>query len=215
MSSSSTKNPWLEIPASDYEAHMSSPQVGQLQMLNEIFKDTVNRLQPISLCVLGCTTGNGFEHIDWTKTKRLAAIDINQEYLNIAKERFYDDSVDIEFRCVDVNSSAIGKNEFDLVHAALFFEYVDVESVLIKIFNALVKEGILSVVLQQPDEEHSAVTKTEFTSLEKLAPIMKLVEKEEFKKAAERTGLLEIESSNLELKSIKKFYIGKFIKLSS
>ena len=57
-------NPWLTIPAEDYEAHMASPEVGQLQVLNQLFKMVLEEHRPESLAVLGCSTGNGFEHID-------------------------------------------------------------------------------------------------------------------------------------------------------
>jgi hypothetical protein len=70
-------NPWLSIPAADYEAHMASPEVGQLQFLNAVFKETLARQRPKSLLVPGCATGNGFEHIDFTVTRRIVAVDIN------------------------------------------------------------------------------------------------------------------------------------------
>ena len=31
------KNPWLNIPVADYEGHMQSPEVGQLQVLSDLF----------------------------------------------------------------------------------------------------------------------------------------------------------------------------------
>jgi hypothetical protein len=30
------RNPWLEIPLSDYEGHMELPQIGQAEMLAEV-----------------------------------------------------------------------------------------------------------------------------------------------------------------------------------
>ena len=33
------KNPWLEIPLSDYESHMSLPEVAQAQLLAGIFSE--------------------------------------------------------------------------------------------------------------------------------------------------------------------------------
>ena len=57
------KNPWLRIPASDYEAHMALPQVSQTQALNKLMASSLAQYTPRSLAVIGCTTGNGFEHI--------------------------------------------------------------------------------------------------------------------------------------------------------
>jgi hypothetical protein len=39
-------NPWLSIPAADYEAHMASPEVGQLPFLNAVFMETLTKLRP-------------------------------------------------------------------------------------------------------------------------------------------------------------------------
>jgi len=66
-------NPWLHIPASDYEAHMSLPEVAQAQAINELFASVLQEYTPASLAVFGCTTGNGFEHIDSSKTRRIVA----------------------------------------------------------------------------------------------------------------------------------------------
>ena len=34
-------NPWLDILLSDYVGHMNSPQVGQYQILNALFKEVL------------------------------------------------------------------------------------------------------------------------------------------------------------------------------
>jgi len=57
---SKISNPWLQIPAEDYEGHLSVPNVDQLQMLNKIFANVLNEVPPQSIAALGCTTGNKF-----------------------------------------------------------------------------------------------------------------------------------------------------------
>lgn len=57
------ENPWLKINSEEYEGHMSSPGVGQQQMLNKIFADVINKSSYQSIAVLGCSTGNGLEHL--------------------------------------------------------------------------------------------------------------------------------------------------------
>jgi len=79
------KNPWLTIPAADYEAHMALPQVAQAQALNALMAAVLTQYAPKSLSVIGCTTGNGFEHIDTTHTRRVVGIDINPDYLAVLK----------------------------------------------------------------------------------------------------------------------------------
>ncbi len=72
------KNPWLKIPFNDYENHMTS--IGQLQVLNDIFKGALKKFEPEHLTILGCTTGNGLEHVNPEITKTVHAVDINKSY---------------------------------------------------------------------------------------------------------------------------------------
>jgi hypothetical protein len=58
----SADNPWLTIPLADYEAHMALPQVGQAQLLADLFAAELRARSPASVAVLGCAGGNGFEH---------------------------------------------------------------------------------------------------------------------------------------------------------
>ena len=46
------KNPWLYIPSDAYEGHMRL--TGQLQLLNDIFKESLETFTPKSLALLGC-----------------------------------------------------------------------------------------------------------------------------------------------------------------
>jgi hypothetical protein len=48
------KNPWLGIALSDYEAHMALPEVGQAQMLADVFAGHLDIRRPGSLAVIGC-----------------------------------------------------------------------------------------------------------------------------------------------------------------
>jgi ubiquinone/menaquinone biosynthesis C-methylase UbiE len=82
------KNPWLQIPASDYEAHMALPEVAQAQALSKLMASALVQYTPASLAVIGCTTGNGFEHINTAYTHRVVGIDINPAYLEILETRF-------------------------------------------------------------------------------------------------------------------------------
>jgi SAM-dependent methyltransferase len=207
-----THNPWLNIPASDYEGHMSSPDVGQLQILNRLFKTILDETPHESLAVLGCTTGNGFEHIDFTRTTRVLAIDINPDYLAIARERFIHHRINIEWKCADLQSEDLGKSQFDLVHGALIFEYIDPELILPQIAAALKETGVMSVVLQLPGNNLPPVSQTPYKSLEKLAPIMKLIDRETFTDLAFRSGLNEQRGEIITLQSGKEFFFGIFTK---
>lgn len=203
-------NPWLNIPASDYEGHMSSPEVGQLQLLNGLFKTILDETAPTSLAVLGCTTGNGFEHIDFTCTARVHAIDINPDYLDIARERFAPYSPHIEWRCADIQSVVLGESQFDLIHGALIFEYIDPAVTLPNIAAALKERGVVSVVLQLPGNDLPPVSQTPYKSLEQLAPIMNLLDGTTFTDLAFRSGLVEQKGEIIRLQSGKEFFYGTY-----
>ena len=61
-------NPWRNIPETDYVGHMSHPSVNQRSVLNRLMRAALADVHPRSLLVLGCSTGNGLEHVDPTVT---------------------------------------------------------------------------------------------------------------------------------------------------
>jgi ubiquinone/menaquinone biosynthesis C-methylase UbiE len=201
-------NPWLKIPAADYEGHMGSPEVGQLQLLNRRLKQVIQATRPESAAVLGCTTGNGFEHFDPSVTRHILGIDINPDYLEVARQRFADYGNYLDLICADLNGWSFGERRFDLIHGALVFEYVDTNRLLQEIARGLKPEGVLSVVLQLPVEGLPSVSKTIYASLEKLAPIFQHYGTDEFRELASQSGLEETQGEVETLPSGKQFYFG-------
>ena len=82
------KNPWLDIPLSDYEGHMALPEVAQAQLLADVFAAQLEINKPRSLAMLGCAGGNGFERIDPEVTRRVVGVDLNGRYLHEVCARF-------------------------------------------------------------------------------------------------------------------------------
>ena len=201
-------NPWLEIPVSDYEGHMGSPQVGQLQLLNQLFKRVLSETQPESVAVLGCATGNGFEHFDLAITHAILAVDINPSYLDVARQRYRSLQAHLDLTCADLHTDCFRGRQFDLVHAGLVFEHVDAEIVLAHIYRALKPQGRLSVVLQMPNRGLLAVSQTPYNSLEKLVPTMHLFERDQFDDLARHAGFKPTSGEILSLPSGKEFYFG-------
>jgi ubiquinone/menaquinone biosynthesis C-methylase UbiE len=78
------ENPWLRIPAHEYEAHMAD--IGQAIALRNIFEKIYARTKPRRLLVLGCTTGKDFELLDREVTSQAVGVDVNGEYLAIARQ---------------------------------------------------------------------------------------------------------------------------------
>lgn len=201
------RNPWLDIPAEDYVGHMSSPEVAQYQVLNGLLRDTLESIRPRSLLVLGCSTGNGFEHVDSRVTSRVVGVDINPVYLQRLVERFQHPSFDLDVQCADLVSYGFEPGAFDLVHAALVFEYVEWSLLLPRMVGTLRPRGALSVVLQLPSPATPAVTPTGFTSLRSLESVFRFVEPDVFVARATALGL-HLESQRTErLKSAKAFEV--------
>lgn len=117
-------NPWEKISLSDYENHMKLDSVMQLQNMNQMMKDQFNSYPVSTVIILGIAGGNGLEHIDREKFKKVYGIDINGEYLKAVKER-YSDMSDI-LKCIQLNlieeTSKLPKAE--LLIANLLIEYI-------------------------------------------------------------------------------------------
>lgn len=211
----SSGNPWLSIPAQDYEAHMASPEVGQLQFLNMVFRETMEKCRPASLLVPGCATGNGFEHIDPAVTTRIVAVDINPDYLMVLRERFPGLAGSIETLDQDILACKFEPASFDLIFTGLIFEYLDAAAALERFRTWLKKDGILVSVLQLPDERRAAVTPTRYASLERLAPVMRLMTEAEFDALAARHGLARTGAAVHTLASGKRMYVASHVPRSA
>lgn len=74
-------NPWKKIELSDYENHMSLENVYQLQILNKMMQEQFETYDINTIMILGIAGGNGLEHIDKSKIKKVYGIDVNQEFL--------------------------------------------------------------------------------------------------------------------------------------
>ena len=205
-------NPWLQIPASDYEDHMSLPEVAQAQALNRLMGSALKEYTPESIAVIGCTTGNGFEHIDAALTRRVVGVDINPAYLAILEKRFAGRIPGLELAEADVAAPDFQIDPVSMVFAGLVFEYVDAADALNNIYRSMLSEAILLAVLQLPSSASSPVTATRYKSLERLAPIMNLVSPSKFSEACSEIGLQLISSDTIPLKKGKAFFVGIYRK---
>jgi ubiquinone/menaquinone biosynthesis C-methylase UbiE len=205
------KNPWLYIPLSDYEGHMSLPSVLQAQFLSNVFKKVLKRYTPKSIAIIGCAGGNGYDYIDCNMTKRVVSIDINKDYIKIAKTRYGKKFESAEFISKDIQNIKFSIVPVDIIYAALVFEYVDIEKVFKKLNNMLSENGLLVTVLQLPSHLPE-ISKTPFKSLKSLSKIMKIVNVDDFKKKALKNNLEVRSKKIIELDSGKLFEIIEFKK---
>jgi trans-aconitate methyltransferase len=170
-------NPWLEIPLADYEAHMALPHVGQAELLAERLEAAVRSRSPASIAVLGSAGGNGFERLP--ESLRIVGVDVNEAYVATARSRHAARFARLELYVADVARDLLAIEPVDLVYAALFFEYVDAAVVLDKVRAWLRRGGALVAVLQMPSDAVADVTPSPYTSLERLAPAMRLLAPQE------------------------------------
>ena len=154
-------NAWHHIKPSDYEAHMSHPNVAQTQMLSKIMKEQFQLLSPKQrsnscVAILGITNGNGLEHVVPCGLIQVIGIDINKAFLDECRIRF----AEIEKRLnlyqidlmIDTSMSVEILSKCDLIIANLLIKHIHLDN-FSKIIAGLPKRNqIISCVIQvNPD----------------------------------------------------------------
>jgi SAM-dependent methyltransferase len=206
------RNPWLDIPEDDYVGHMSSPTVNQRRVLSRLLDDALESVRPRTMLVLGCSTGNGLEHVNPDVTSRVAVVDLNPAYLRRLGERFPNPGFELDIRCADLADVVLERQAFDLVHAGLVLEYVEWPSLLPRVATTLRSGGVLSVVLQLPSASSPAVTPTPFVRLQSLESLFRFVEPAAFVEAAHGERLALSNRRTESLSAGKAFEVLRFMK---
>lgn len=117
-------NPWEDISLDDYEKHMSLDSVMQLQTMNRIMKEQFEAYDVHSVMVLGVAGGNGLEHIDSAKFRKVYGVDINKEYLNAVADRYSSIEDILECMYLDLTANITMLPKAELVIANLLIEYI-------------------------------------------------------------------------------------------
>jgi ubiquinone/menaquinone biosynthesis C-methylase UbiE len=193
---SNIKNPWLEISHSDYENHMT--EVGQAQVLNDLTKNCLEKYKPGTFTLLGCSTGNGLEHVKAGVTRNVYAIDINAGYLQILWKKFENKIGNLITFNIDIRKDELKINNTDLLFAGLILEYVEPKSALLKIIRTLNKNGVLVIVIQK-NKQTSFVSKTKYKSLKKLYEISNEVIESEIDEFLKLNNLERINRNEIKL----------------
>jgi SAM-dependent methyltransferase len=202
-------NPWLSIPLEDYEGHMGSEGVQQLQALSDLFKRALDLCLPESVAVLGVAGGNGLEQLDCGITKRIVGLDINARYLDQVRQRF-GALPGLELHCLDLADHLLSLAPVELVHAALVFEHVGLGRGLENALSLVVPGGKLSVVLQLPSEAQQGVTLTPYTSMQTLKHCFALIDIAEFQGLLDRKGFQLVDQEYRSLPAEKVLWLGVF-----
>ena len=204
-----TTNPWLGVPLSDYETHMRSAAVGQLEPLAALFSEVLALRQPASVAILGVAGGNGLERIDSAVTTRVVGVDIQPEYLDAVRMRF-PDLPGLELMQADLSVDTLTAPPVRLVHAALVFEHAGTTKCLENAIGLVAEGGSLSVVLQLPSELDHAVGSSQVTTVSRFADHFKFVEPEQFSRMVSSRGFRRTHSRTLPVPSGKSFWLGVF-----
>jgi hypothetical protein len=202
-------NPWLSVALADYEGHMKSAEVRQLEALAELFAEALALRRPESVAILGIAGGNGLEAIDAKVTKRVVGLDVNRGYLEEVRRR-YRLVAGFELHCVDLSEPLTGVATVELVHAALVFEHAGMGMCLENAMTLVTRGGALSVVLQLPSETEQAVTPSAFRSMDNLKGHFTLVEPQKLRERVEERGMRMIYETRRALPRGKAFWMGIF-----
>jgi hypothetical protein len=189
-------NIWHNIPLADYENHMSHGTVHQAQFLSGLTQKYLLRFEPEYPLFLGISGGNGLEHIDAGKTKKVRAVDINSTYLEKIKERYSASLPQLELICADINTSALSSLQTDFIWGALIFEYLDMH----KGFDFIARNKVPSarvIITIQLDNGIHAVSQTGIESIKQVEQLFKFVNETELLTSAKQFNLrLEASEEN-------------------
>jgi phospholipid N-methyltransferase len=203
-------NPWLAIPAADYDGHMSSPGVGQQAFIADTFRAALSTHDSTAVALLGCATGNGLEHVNPRRTSRITAVDFNPDYLEILRRRFEGNLPGMEILRADLTTCSLAQGAYTLVFAGLVFEYLEPAPLLERVAAWLCPGGVLETILQLPVGEAGQVSASPYTSLQQLNRIMNLVDPSHFDMLAHEAGLQAMGGRTETLPSGKSFFIGSY-----
>lgn len=121
------KNPWEEISLNDYENHMQLDSVMQLQAMNEMMKGQFDAYSISDVMILGIAGGNGLEHIQKDKFKRVYGVDINPSYLQEVINRYPNLDGLLECICINLIDETDKLPKADMIIANLLIEYIGYE----------------------------------------------------------------------------------------
>ena len=145
-------NPWKDISLSDYENHMSLDSVHQLQAMNSIMKDQFESYPVDTAMVLGIAGGNGLEHVRCDKYKTVYGIDINEDYLKAAAERYSGLGGILNCLQIDLINECDKLPEAKLVIANLLIEYIGYDA-FVKAMMRVSPQYISCVIQINIDED--------------------------------------------------------------
>ena len=167
-------NVWNEVPLTDYESHMALPSVGQATLLSRELGRVVAEFKPDSIAVLGVAGGNGLERPELKPIKRVVALDISSQYLDVCAGRHAKRFKSFVPVVHDLNRGTPKFKPVDLIFAALILEYVRWQDVVQMLPSLIAPHGVLAFVLQLPSRSTSAISPSPMFGSRDSAPALTL-----------------------------------------
>lgn len=205
------RNPWLDIPLADYEAHMALPTVGQAQLIADELGSLVRAHSPVSVAIIGCAGGNGFDRVAGPGISRVIGVDLNPQYVEQARIRYQGLIPGLELHVADIQASEALFAPVDLIYVALVLEYVDVARTMGVLRDHCRPSGILAVLSQRPHEAVAHISPSQYASLQLLAPGMRLIARDELQRQARHAGFALERSRTATSSGGKRFRVDEFV----
>jgi len=201
-------NPWLAVPLADYEGHMKSPSVDQLNALSSLFAEALAVRKPASVAILGIAGGNGLERIAAYTTQRILGIDINPHYLDAVRQR-YTHLRHLELHCADLAGPLLHLAPVELVHAALLFEHAGTGQCLDNAVALVAPNGALSIILQLQDAEAQNIGRSGY-ALQDMASHFSLVDPHWLIQALQSRSFTLVHETRRDVPGGKQLWLGIF-----
>ena len=204
-------NPWEEISLNDYEKHMSLDSVMQLQAMNSIMKEQFEAYDVHSAMVLGVAGGNGLEHIDTVKYRKVYGVDINKSYLDAVAERYTAIGSVLQCLRVDLVANPQMLPDAELIIANLLIEYIGYSA-----FQDVIRQvnpRYVSCVIQINTDEKAWVSDSPYLhAFDGLDSVHHQMEEGSLTKAMDKIGYSYILSSSMKLPNGKGLVRLDYIK---
>jgi len=202
-------NPWEKVSLEDYENHMKLSTVQQLQKLNEIMKSQIHKYKIETIALLGIAGGNGLEHIDSSNIKIVYGIDINQNYLDVCKEKYKNLNNCLVLKKLDLSNIANDLPVADIIIANLFIEYIGID-MFVKQLSKNFPPYVSCVIQKNPDINF--VSDSPYVeALNEISSLHRDIKKGSLIKAMSTIGYTLIFSDEHLLPNMKKFIRLDFI----
>jgi SAM-dependent methyltransferase len=202
-------NPWLTIPLADYEAHMRSDAVAQLDVVADLFAEALALRKPASVAMLGVGGGNGLDRIDGWAVRRVVGLDLNPEFLDAVRQR-YGERLNLELMRVNLAEEVVDAEPVDLVHAALVFEHAGTGRCLDNAVSLVGDGGALSMVLQRPGTTEQNVGSSGVASVQAARESFALVDVEWMIDTLKGRGFGLVHTDQREVPGGKAMWLGVF-----